>query len=247
VTAIPHFRVPLALRTTGPAPNLFTGTPSGEIDTYRTAKGSTVTDDPAVYFGTAPGTKVVTANAKIQEGADSGNVIEVEAGVTYHVSARVLGNAGGELLYMLAGDETIGVKSQLITASKAWQLLELEYTPTLSGTTGFSVITQIKAGYTFWVDDLRFDGAAPSEFATVEQDSIEEIGDCVEAALRTPVGSRIDAPEYGVPDETFNQLGPNPSAEVYLAAVAAVEPRAHLVGEAEIEAMTERISIRSAP
>ena len=91
---------------------------------------------------------------------------------------------------------------------------------------------------------LRFTG---SDFAVVEQDSTEEIADCVEACLRTPVGSRIDEPEYGAPDEMFSQLGPNPSAEPYLAAVERDEPRADLLGEAEIEAMTKRILITQDP
>jgi phage baseplate assembly protein W len=88
---------------------------------------------------------------------------------------------------------------------------------------------------------FRFSG---SDFAVVEQDSKKEIEDCTEAVLRTPVGSRLDQPELGIPDETFTQLGPNPSAAVYLDAVEQFEPRAHLLGEAEIEAVTKRVTIR---
>lgn len=78
----------------------------------------------------------------------------------------------------------------------------------------------------------------------VEQDSVEEIEACVEAVLHTFIGSRIDEPDFGIPDETFTQLGPNPSVEPYLAAVAAAEPRAHLIGEARIEDMVMRIVIQ---
>jgi len=77
----------------------------------------------------------------------------------------------------------------------------------------------------------------------VEQGSVEEIQACVEAVLHTLVGSRIDEPDFGIPDESFSQLGPNPSAESYLAAVEAAEPRAHLIGKARIEDMVKRIVI----
>lgn len=87
---------------------------------------------------------------------------------------------------------------------------------------------------------LRLSG---SSFAAVEQNSKEEIADCVEAVLRTEAGSRIDAPEFGRPDETFEQLSPSVSAEPYLSAVARDEPRAHLLGEAEVEGMTKQVSI----
>ncbi len=83
--------------------------------------------------------------------------------------------------------------------------------------------------------------------ATVEQDSHDEVADCVLTALNTPVGSRIEAPEYGIPDELFTQLPPSPSAEPYLAAVEEAEPRAHLLGEAEIEGMTKRVLIEGDP
>lgn len=42
-------------------------------------------------------------------------------------------------------------------------------------------------------------------FARIEQDSEEEISQCVEAVLRTPLGSRVDEPEYGIPDAAFTQ------------------------------------------
>lgn len=37
-----------------------------------------------------------------------------------------------------------------------------------------------------------------------EQDSIDDIAACVEAILRTEPGSRLDAPEFGTPDQTFS-------------------------------------------
>lgn len=88
---------------------------------------------------------------------------------------------------------------------------------------------------------IRFTGKS---FATVEQDSPEEIEQCVLACVSTIVGSRLDAPGYGVPDETFQQLSPTPSVEAYLAAVQEAEPRAHLLGEASVEEMIKRVVLQ---
>ena len=60
--------------------------------------------------------------------------------------------------------------------------------------------------------------------AVAEQESIAEIGTCVEAIIRTVQGQRTTLPEFGVPQLEFN---PNP--EVAAAAVASAvlehEPR----------------------
>ena len=77
--------------------------------------------------------------------------------------------------------------------------------------------------------------------ATVAQDSAEEIRQCVMACLRTKVGSRMDAPEYGIPDLTFKRQPRVPSAEVYLQAVEEAEPRARLLGRAEVEGLIQRV------
>jgi len=82
--------------------------------------------------------------------------------------------------------------------------------------------------------------------ATVEQDSEQEVTQCIEAVLQTPEGSRIEEPEFGIPDELFETLGPNPSADVYLAAIEDWEPRARVLGEASIDELTEQITIKAA-
>jgi phage baseplate assembly protein W len=81
---------------------------------------------------------------------------------------------------------------------------------------------------------------------TVEQDSIEEIRQNVLAVLSTELGSRIDAPAYGIPDETFKRQISRPSADLYLQVVEEVEPRAHLLGEAEVEGLIRRIVLEEA-
>lgn len=79
---------------------------------------------------------------------------------------------------------------------------------------------------------------------TVEQDSIEEIEQCVEAVVNTIVGSRIDAPEYGIPDESFKTQTASSSVSSYLAAIEAAEPRAHVIGEERLEEMVKHVTLR---
>lgn len=94
--------------------------------------------------------------------------------------------------------------------------------------------------------DLPFrveDGAV----VEIDQDSIEDIDNCVEAIVRTPLGSHLDDLDLGVPDLAFRQVSSNPTADQFLAAIEAQEPRAHLLGEARLEELrTLHISIRSA-
>jgi phage baseplate assembly protein W len=87
---------------------------------------------------------------------------------------------------------------------------------------------------------------ANGKFAVVEQDSPEEIRQCISTVLKTRIGSRIESPNFGVPDELFELLPPNPSAESYIAAIEEWEPRSRVVGEAEIEELTKRVLIRNA-
>lgn len=82
------------------------------------------------------------------------------------------------------------------------------------------------------------------EFATVQQDTLEEVRQCVLACLQTPRGSRIDAPEYGIPTTLlFSQGDREPNIASILAAVEDSEPRAHLLGRAELEDLTLKVAI----
>lgn len=89
--------------------------------------------------------------------------------------------------------------------------------------------------------------ASTGSFAVVEQDATEEIEQCVEAACRTLIGSRVDAPGYGIPDETFSRQGPAPLPTAILAAVEEAEPRVHLLATAKFEDMIKRITLRLGP
>ncbi len=77
--------------------------------------------------------------------------------------------------------------------------------------------------------------------AAVEQDSPEEIRQSVLASLRTRLASRLEAPEYGVPDQALRRQPRNPTAAVYLRAVEEAEPRAHLLGRVEVEGLVQRV------
>lgn len=65
---------------------------------------------------------------------------------------------------------------------------------------------------------LANDGTA----AVVAQDSLDEITQCVQVLLATPLGSREITPGYGIPDPTFQGADP----AVITNAVAVWEPRA---------------------
>lgn len=69
--------------------------------------------------------------------------------------------------------------------------------------------------------------------AVVEQESIKEVTNCVEAILRYPLGFRDELPEFGAPDQVFTE-GPIDTDELE-SIVHRWEPRA----EALIEEQTD--------
>lgn len=94
--------------------------------------------------------------------------------------------------------------------------------------------------------------AAPFSFTgtslgVVEQDSASEIRQCVIACLSTRRGSRMDSPNFGIPNHLFNRLTARPNVDDYLAAIEESEPRAHVLGKAEIEGMIEQIIFKLEP
>lgn len=84
---------------------------------------------------------------------------------------------------------------------------------------------------------------AGSSVAQMEQNSSQDIEQCVLACLKTKRGSRVDAPEYGIPDPTFGPLTPEVNVDELLTAVEEVEPRVTLISEVEFEEMVERVRI----
>jgi hypothetical protein len=83
-----------------------------------------------------------------------------------------------------------------------------------------------------------------TSFMMTEQDSDEEIADCVEAIIRCPVGFREDLPEFGMPEQTFA----SPSADITAMenAIIAWEPRVQALIAEDLSLMyqaLERVGI----
>lgn len=62
-------------------------------------------------------------------------------------------------------------------------------------------------------------------FATVDQDSVDDIAQCVRAVLTTPIGSRVEQPDFGVHDWVFSTPSP---PDLVVDAVLSWEPRADI-------------------
>lgn len=70
--------------------------------------------------------------------------------------------------------------------------------------------------------------------AVTEQDSDDEIRDCVRAIVLCPCGHRIEAPTFGAPDQTFAAVA---DPALVAAAVALSEPRAQLLATRSNESL----------
>ncbi|MDO8209290.1 hypothetical protein [Conexibacter sp. CPCC 206217] len=66
-------------------------------------------------------------------------------------------------------------------------------------------------------------------FAAVEQDSPQQVAECVEAAARTELGWRVEAPEFGVPNYMMTAGGVD--VDELREALVTSEPRAEVVAE----------------
>lgn len=73
---------------------------------------------------------------------------------------------------------------------------------------------------------LRFGRAT---FVEVEQDSAQHVAECVEAAARTELGWRIEAPDFGVPSYVMAAGGVD--VDELREAILVSEPRADVVVE----------------
>lgn len=86
---------------------------------------------------------------------------------------------------------------------------------------------------------LPFRFASPAA-AVTEQDSIDEIADCVFAVLVCPVGFRVESPLFGLPDQTFAM--PAPDLDEIRDAVESWEPRAAALLATEPDAVDELVA-----
>jgi phage baseplate assembly protein W len=80
---------------------------------------------------------------------------------------------------------------------------------------------------------------APSQAAVNEQDSIDEIADCVLAILMCPLGFRVELPTFGLADPTFT--GPVDTTAIQRT-IDQWEPRAHFALSARPDRLDELIT-----
>lgn len=85
----------------------------------------------------------------------------------------------------------------------------------------------------------------PFRFATPlaavsEQDSIDEIADCVLAIMLCPLGFRVELPDFGLPDPAF--ASPAPDLGAIRTVVELWEPRAALVLDAQPDLLDELVA-----
>jgi len=69
---------------------------------------------------------------------------------------------------------------------------------------------------------LRFDSGL-QQFVVTEQDTEDELRDCVELIVRYTEGDRPEKPEFGLPDQTFAM--PTPDEDLIREAIARWEER----------------------
>lgn len=94
------------------------------------------------------------------------------------------------------------------------------------------------------VPQLKFPfSVIDGKVATVEQDSIEDVKQCVLACLSTPKGSRAADPEYGIRAGLFSKQARGLDITAILSAVEEAEPRARLLSQVELEGLVRRVSI----
>lgn len=84
---------------------------------------------------------------------------------------------------------------------------------------------------------FRLDG---SNFAEVEQDTIDDIYNCVWASLSTPEGFRPESPDFGMPDLTFKDQPLD--ANLILSKIVSDEPRADAILDQTPDAFDELIA-----
>jgi phage baseplate assembly protein W len=72
--------------------------------------------------------------------------------------------------------------------------------------------------------DYPFRFGADGHAICLEQDDPDEIRNCVVVLLKTPIGTRMDVPDFGVPEQLFRMGGIR--EEIVLNALRAWEPRA---------------------
>lgn len=85
------------------------------------------------------------------------------------------------------------------------------------------------------------DGMGHSHAAVNEQDSVEDVTDCVIAIVSCPLGYRLELPNFGIRDQTFSQGGIDTN-DLQIA-IAQWEPRADILIEEDESNLDRFISL----
>jgi phage baseplate assembly protein W len=80
-----------------------------------------------------------------------------------------------------------------------------------------------------------------SSIAVVEQDSIDDVADCVVVIVSTPIGWRDEAPTFGIPDQAMIRQ-PLDAAEL-ARDIGSQEPRALLIVDERVDQTDELIAL----
>jgi hypothetical protein len=79
-----------------------------------------------------------------------------------------------------------------------------------------------------------------NSFASVSQDTFEDISNCVECIVRTPFGFRDDSPHFGFPQTEFD-LTPLNTGNI-MSVISVQEPRASLIVGQDISRVDQLIT-----
>lgn len=79
-----------------------------------------------------------------------------------------------------------------------------------------------------------------NSFAVIEQDTAQEVQQCVVILLLTPQGSRLVLPDYGTPETLYTQVPANVAG--ILAQLTFWEPRAAVSLDQTVDTVQEMIS-----
>lgn len=189
--------------------------------------------------------------------AQPGGFSPVVPGQTYTASFYVRPAEGAEIMrdirmYMYHAEDQagtgIGLDGPLATSMEIegeWVRIVSQYIPAVSK--DFAAILLYVPDVTFGEEHFftgikiesgheATDWALPSAGGaadSVDQDSDEEIVQCVAAVVATPLGTRLIRPTYGFPDQAFRQLGVD--IAVLQRAISEWEPRATTLTQQQIE------------
>ena len=86
---------------------------------------------------------------------------------------------------------------------------------------------------------FRF-GTAGGNAAVVQQDSVKDVRNCVEACIRTDAGSRLYVPQFGVDDPTF-RTQPLDMTQLH-AQIVLNEPRADVIISSHVDELSPMIN-----